>query len=84
MVPPADIDVVLVAPKGSGFTLRTLYLEGRGLNSSVAVHQDASGKARERAFALGAAVGSGYMYETTFQKEVFSDLTGERGVLMGG
>jgi ketol-acid reductoisomerase len=123
------VDVVLVAPKGSGTTLRTLFQEGRGLNSSVAVHQvssachpgqrvaglsraqqrarsttseltrlptpthrpnpcparaqDASGKARERTFAIGAAVGSGYMYETTFQKEVFSDLVGERGVLMG-
>ena len=83
VVPPKDVDVILVAPKGSGYTLRTLFLEGRGLNSSVAVHQDASGKARERAFAIGAAVGSGYMYETTFQKEVFSDLAGERGVLMG-
>lgn len=60
-----------------------LLQEGRGLNSSVAVHQDASGKAQERAFALGAGVGSGYMYETTFKKEVFSDLVGERGVLMG-
>ena len=77
------MDVVLVAPKGSGTTLRSLFLEGRGLNASVAVHVDASGQARERAFALGAAVGSGYMYETTFEKEVFSDLVGERGVLMG-
>jgi len=84
VVPPADIDVVMVAPKGSGTTVRRLFLEGRGINSSVGVFQDASGKAQERAYALAVAVGSGYMYETTFQKEVYSDLTGERGVLMGG
>lgn len=84
VVPPKDVDVVLVAPKGSGTTVRRLFLEGRGINSSCAIFQDVSGKAKERAFALGVAVGSGYLYETTFQKEVYSDLTGERGVLMGG
>lgn len=83
VIPPTDIDVVLVAPKGSGRTVRSLFLQGRGINSSVAIHQNASGKAEERAYALGVAVGSGYMYETTFQKEVYSDLVGERGVLMG-
>lgn len=83
VVPPKNIDVVLVAPKGSGTTVRSLFLEGRGINSSVAVSQDYSGHARERTFAIGAAIGSGYMYETTFKKEVLSDLTGERGVLMG-
>ena len=83
VVPPAGIDVVLVAPKGSGRTVRSLFLAGRGINSSVAVHQDASGRAEERAYALAVALGSGYMYETTFQKEVYSDLVGERGVLMG-
>lgn len=83
VVPPKDVDVILAAPKGSGATVRSLFLEGRGINSSVAVYQDASGKARERAFAAGVAIGSGYVYETTFQKEVYSDLTGERGVLMG-
>jgi ketol-acid reductoisomerase len=83
VVPPADVDVILVAPKGSGTTVRRLFLEGKGINSSFAVHQDATGRARERAQALGVAIGSGYLYETTFQKEVFSDLTGERGVLMG-
>jgi len=83
IVPPADVDVILAAPKGSGATVRSLFLEGRGINSSVAIWQDVSGKARERAFALGVAIGSGYLYETTFDKEVFSDLTGERGVLMG-
>jgi ketol-acid reductoisomerase len=83
VVPPADVDVILCAPKGSGTTVRSLFLEGRGINSSVAIHQDVSGHARERAFALGVAIGSGYLYETDFKKEVFSDLTGERGTLMG-
>jgi ketol-acid reductoisomerase len=83
VVPPKDIDVILVAPKGSGTTVRRLFLEGKGINSSYAVYQDATGKAAERARALGIAIGSGYLFETTFQKEVFSDLTGERGVLMG-
>ena len=83
IVPPTDVDVVLVAPKGSGTSLRSLFLQGQGLNSSYAVFQDATGKAEERAMALGIAIGSGYLFETTFQKEVYSDLTGERGVLMG-
>jgi ketol-acid reductoisomerase len=83
VVPPPDIDVILVAPKGSGTTVRRLFLEGRGINSSFAIHQDATGRARDRCLALGIAIGSGYLFETTFQKEVFSDLTGERGVLMG-
>jgi ketol-acid reductoisomerase len=83
VIPPPDIDVILVAPKGSGTTVRRLFLEGRGINSSFAVFQDATGKARDRVLALGVAIGSGYLFETTFQKEVFSDLTGERGVLMG-
>ncbi|KAI8085148.1 6-phosphogluconate dehydrogenase [Halteromyces radiatus] len=83
IVPPKDIDVVLVAPKGSGFTVRRLFQEGRGINGSFAVYQDASGKAKERTIALGVGVGTGYLYETTFEKEVYSDLFGERGVLMG-
>ncbi len=83
IIPPSDIDVVLVAPKGSGTSLRSLFLSGQGLNSSYAVFQDATGNAQERALALGIAIGSGYLFETTFQKEVYSDLTGERGVLMG-
>jgi len=81
---PSDIDVILVAPKGSGRTVRTLFKEGRGINSSVAVFQDVTGKAEEKAVALGVAVGSGYLYKTTFEKEVYSDLYGERGCLMGG
>jgi ketol-acid reductoisomerase len=83
VVPPKDIDVILVAPKGSGTTVRRLFLEGKGINASYAVHQNATGRAVERAQALGVAIGSGYLFETTFKKEVFSDLTGERGVLMG-
>jgi len=83
IIPPADIDVILVAPKGSGTTLRRMFLQGRGLNSSYAIFQDASGRAKERVFALGIGIGSGYLFETTFKKEVYSDLTGERGTLMG-
>ncbi|CAG8492087.1 12270_t:CDS:2, partial [Ambispora leptoticha] len=83
VIPPKDIDVIMVAPKGSGRTVRSLFLEGKGINSSVAVFQDVSGKAKDKAVALGVAIGSGYLYETSFQREVFSDLVGERGVLMG-
>jgi ketol-acid reductoisomerase len=83
VVPPPEVDVILVAPKGSGRTVRSNYLAGSGINASFAVHQDATGKAEERALALGIAVGSGYLFQTTFEKEVYSDLTGERGVLMG-
>jgi ketol-acid reductoisomerase len=83
VVPPKDIDVILVAPKGSGTTVRRLFLEGRGINASFAIEQDATGRARDRCLATGIAIGSGYLFETTFRQEVFSDLTGERGVLMG-
>ena len=82
-VPATDIDVIMVAPKGSGTSLRTMFLEGRGLNSSYAVYQDATGKALDRTLALGIGIGSGYLFETTFQREATSDLTGERGSLMG-
>ena len=83
IVPPADVDVYLVAPKGSGTSLRRLFVEGKGLNSSFAVLQDATGKAREKCVAMGIGVGSGYLFETDFYREVTSDLTGERGTLMG-
>ncbi|MEZ0609267.1 ketol-acid reductoisomerase [Fibrella sp. WM1] len=83
IVPPADVDVFLVAPKGSGTSLRRLFVEGKGLNSSFAIYQDASGNARTKAIAMGIGVGSGYLFETDFYKEVTSDLTGERGTLMG-
>ena len=75
--------MVLVAPKGSGTSLRRMFLEGKGLNSSFAIHQDYTGKAKERVAALGIGIGSGYLFETNFKKEVYSDLTGERGTLMG-
>ena len=83
IIPPADIDVIMVAPKGSGTSLRTMFLEGRGLNSSYAVYQDATGRAKDRTLAIGIGIGSGYLFETTFKREVYSDLTGERGSLMG-
>ncbi len=83
IVPPEDVDVILIAPKGSGTSLRRMFLQGRGLNSSYAVFQDATGRAKDRVIALGIGVGSGYLFETTFKKEVYSDLTGERGTLMG-
>ncbi len=83
IIPPDDVDVILAAPKGSGTSLRRLFLEGKGLNSSFAIHQDATGKARDRIIALGIGIGSGYLFETTFKREVYSDLTGERGTLMG-
>jgi len=83
IIPPENVDVILVAPKGSGTSLRRMFLEGRGLNSSFAVFQDATGNARNRVIALGIGVGSGYLFETDFRKEVYSDLTGERGTLMG-
>lgn len=81
VVPPKDVDVILCAPKGSGVTVRTLFKEGRGINASIAVFQDVSGKAKEKAVAIGVGIGAGYMYETTFEKEVYSDLYGERGVV---
>ncbi len=83
IIPPAGVDVILVAPKGSGTSLRRMFLEGKGLNSSYAIFQDATGKAYERVVALGIGIGSGYLFETDFKKEVYSDLTGERGTLMG-
>ncbi|MCU0357902.1 MAG: ketol-acid reductoisomerase [Cyclobacteriaceae bacterium] len=83
IVPPTEVDVILVAPKGSGTSVRRLFLQGKGINSSYAIYQDASGQAKQKAIALGIGVGSGYLFETDFKKEVYSDLTGERGTLMG-
>lgn len=82
-VPPKDIDVIMVAPKGSGTSVRRLFKEGRGINSSFAVYQDATGHALDRTLALGIGIGSGYLFETTFRREAVSDLVGERGTLMG-
>ncbi len=81
--PPQNIDVILAAPKGSGTSLRRNFLAGEGINSSFAIYQDATGRARERTIALGIGIGSGYLFETDFKREVYSDLTGERGTLMG-
>ncbi len=83
IIPPPNVDVVLVAPKGSGRTVRTNFLNGSGINASFAIFQDYTGRAREKALALGIAIGSGYLFPTTFEREVVSDLTGERGILMG-
>jgi ketol-acid reductoisomerase len=83
VVPPDFVDVIMVAPKGSGTSVRRNFLDGSGINSSFAVHQDFTGRAMERTIALGIAIGSGFLFPTTFQMEVYSDLTGERGVLMG-
>jgi ketol-acid reductoisomerase len=83
VIPPANVDVILVAPKGSGTSVRRNFLAGAGINSSYAVFQDFTGRANDRTLALGIAIGSGYLFPTTFESEVFSDLTGERGVLMG-
>ncbi|MCS6770756.1 MAG: ketol-acid reductoisomerase [Kiritimatiellae bacterium] len=83
VIPPKDIDVIMVAPKGSGLNVRRNFLAGAGINSSYAIYQDATGRALERTLALGIGIGSGYLFPTTFEKEVVSDLTGERGVLMG-
>jgi ketol-acid reductoisomerase len=83
IVPPENVDVILVAPKGSGRTVRTNFLEGSGINSSYAIFQDHTGRALERTIAVGMGIGSGYLFPTTFEKEVHSDLVGERGVLMG-
>ncbi len=83
VIPPENLDVIMVAPKGSGRTVRSNFLEGSGINSSYAIFQDYTGRAQERSLALGVAIGSGYLFPTTFEKEVHSDLTGERGVLIG-
>ncbi len=83
VIPPDFVDVIMVAPKGSGTSVRRNFVDGSGINSSIAVHQDATGRAMERTLALGIAIGSGFLFPTTFQMEVYSDLTGERGVLMG-
>ncbi|THB78062.1 MAG: ketol-acid reductoisomerase [Desulfobacteraceae bacterium] len=83
IIPPENVDVVLAAPKGSGTSVRTNFLAGSGINSSYAVYQDYTGRAKERTLAIGIVIGSGYLFPTTFEKEVYSDLTGERGILMG-
>jgi len=83
VIPPDDVDVIMVAPKGSGTSVRRNFLSGAGINSSFAIEQDSTGRAEERCMAIGIGVGSGYLFPTTFKQEVYSDLTGERGILMG-
>lgn len=83
VIPPKNIDVIMVAPKGAGRSVRKSFREGQGINSSFAIYQDATGHAKDKVLALGIAIGSGFLFETNFEKEVYSDLTGERGVLMG-
>ena len=83
VVPPKNVDVIMVAPKGSGTSVRRNFLSGAGINSSYAVYQDATGRAEQRCLAIGLAIGSGYLFPTTFPHETNSDLTGERCVLMG-
>ena len=83
VIPPKNVDVIMVAPKGSGTSLRRNFLSGEGINASFAIFQDATGRAKDRCIALGIGIGAGYLFPTTFEKEVYSDLVGERGVLMG-
>lgn len=86
IVPPADVDVVMIAPKGPGHTVRSQYQEGRGVPCLIAVYQDASGKAKETALAYAAGIGGARagILETTFQEETETDLFGEQAVLCGG
>ena len=83
IIPPKNIDVVLVAPKGAGMTVRNKFLEHKGINVSYAIHQDYTKQAKETCMALAFGIGCGHAFETTFDKEVYSDLVGERCVLMG-
>ena len=82
IIPPEDVNVILVAPKCSGNTVRKHFLESKGINSSYAIYQDVN-NAQEICLALGFLMGNNYLFETTFEKEVLSDLTGERCMLMG-
>jgi len=86
IVPPADIDVFLIAPKGPGHTVRSQFLEGRGVPCLIAIHQDASGHAKEvaLAYALGIGGARAGVMETTFREETETDLFGEQAVLCGG
>ena len=84
--PAADIDVIMIAPKGPGHTVRSQYVEGRGVPSLIAVYQDASGKAKDYALAYASGIGAGRagILETTFKEETETDLFGEQAVLCGG
>ncbi|MGI6169302.1 MAG: ketol-acid reductoisomerase [Christensenellales bacterium] len=86
ILPPADVDVIMIAPKGPGHTVRSQYLEGRGVPCLIAVYQDATGKARDKALAYAAGVGGARagILGTTFKEETETDLFGEQAVLCGG
>lgn len=86
IVPPADVDVFMVAPKGPGHLVRRVYTEGFGVPCLIAVHQDASGKAKDTALAYAKAIGGARagVIETTFREETETDLFGEQTVLCGG
>ncbi|MGI6668299.1 MAG: ketol-acid reductoisomerase [Acetivibrionales bacterium] len=86
IIPPEFVDVIMVAPKGPGHTVRSQYLEGKGVPSLIAVYQDASGKAKEYALAYASGIGAGRagIIETTFAEETETDLFGEQAVLCGG
>ena len=86
IVPPADVDVTMVAPKGPGHTVRSEYQAGKGVPSLIAVHQDATGKAQDIALAYALAIGGARagVLETTFRTETETDLFGEQAVLCGG
>ncbi|MDO5516297.1 MAG: ketol-acid reductoisomerase [Clostridium sp.] len=86
IVPPKDVDVTMIAPKGPGHTVRSEYQEGKGVPCLVAVHQDATGKALQMALAYAAAIGGANagVLETTFRTETETDLFGEQAVLCGG
>jgi ketol-acid reductoisomerase len=86
IIPPKDVDVIMVAPKGPGHTVRSQYKEGRGVPALIAIHQDASGKAKQYALAYASGIGAGRagILETTFREETETDLFGEQAVLCGG
>ena len=86
IVPPADVDVTMIAPKGPGHTVRSEYQAGKGVPCLIAVHQDATGKAQEKALAYALAIGDARagVLETTFRTETETDLFGEQAVLCGG
>ncbi len=84
--PQADIDVIMVAPKGPGHTVRSQYLEGKGVPSLIAVYQDYTGRAKDYALAYASGIGAGRagILETSFREETETDLFGEQAVLCGG
>lgn len=86
IIPPSNVDVTMIAPKGPGHTVRSQYQEGKGVPCLIAVHQDFSGKATEKALAYALAIGGARagVLKTTFREETETDLFGEQAVLCGG